>query len=356
MTQSSGQPRKTATATTVARSIEKWFPDSARELPWRKNRDGWRSLVSELMLQQTQASRVAEIFEGFMVQFPSPQVLAEADEDAVLAAWKGLGYYRRARLLQAAAVVICREYGGEVPREVPVLESLPGVGPYTAGAVASIAFGKRAPIVDGNVARVIARLDGLDFPGGDPALMRAAWKRAGELVEVCQKPAILNEGLMELGASICTPAPRQPRCTACPLRGSCQARKLGISGSIPRARPRVSRRIIHHHAVAIQRNGKWLLTQRSRSGHWAGMWELPSVEDSRPLGIPELNDALAISTTDLHLVDEFTHLLSHREIRLRIYSARTRQRRGEWRTIEEIEELAMSSAMRKALRLAGKWS
>jgi A/G-specific adenine glycosylase len=301
------------------------------------------------MLQQTQANRVADIFESFMRRFPTPATLAGAEEDEVVAAWKGLGYYRRARMLRAAAMVICEQHAGEVPHELDALESLPGVGRYTAGAVASIAFKQRAAIVDGNVSRVIARLDAVDRPGGDPSLLRHAWKRADELVEASNDPALFNEGLMELGASICTPSPRPPRCRECPLRGSCQARKQGLETRIPRARPRAKRRIVHHHAVALRRDERWLLTRRARTGHWAGMWELPSVEDSQVLDTEELQKALPIRTTNLKLVDEFTHLLSHREIRLRIYTARTRQRRGEWCSLEEIEEIAMSSAMRKVI-------
>lgn len=304
------------------------------------------------MLQQTQAARVAEVFEKFMRQFPSPAVLAGSEEDEVVAAWKGLGYYRRARMLRAAAVVICTEHGGKVPQDLTSLEALPGVGRYTAGAVASIAFGQRAAIVDGNVARVIARLDAIDQPGGDSQLMRHAWQRATDLVTACKDPATLNEGLMELGASICTPAPRDPRCTECPLRKSCKAFSLGVASQIPRPRPQTKRRILYHHAVAIERDERWLLMRRNRNSHWAGMWELPSVEDDRAMETDVLSQALPIRTSNLQLVDEFTHLLSHREIRLRIYTARTRQRRGEWRSLTEIEEIAMSSAMRKAIRRA----
>ena len=346
---SASQPRPKA----VSNAIEGWFPGVARALPWRTNRSGWRALVSELMLQQTQASRVAEMFEAFMGRFPTPKAMAEAGEDAVVAAWQGLGYYRRARLLYAASVVIVDEHGGRVPEEVEELEALPGVGRYTAGAVASIAHGKRAPIVDGNVARVIARLDEVDRAGDDPELRRHAWSRATELVEACTSPAILNEGLMELGASICLPNPRTPDCGSCPLRAVCRSGGSDSVGRIPRPKQRATRKVVVHHAVAIRRGDSWLLVRRPTTGTWAGMWELPSVERPRALADSKLAEALPFRVTNLQLVDTFTHLLSHREVRFRIYTAQSRVRRGEWRSWSEMADMGMSSAMRRAIeRLA----
>lgn len=347
MSLSPPQSRSNATAPSVCKGVEQWFPDSARAFPWRSHRTPWRSLVSEIMLQQTQASRIAEIFEAFMERFPTPRAMAEAGEEAVLEAWKGLGFYRRARSLFHAACLIDREFGGEVPRSAKTLQSLPGVGRYTAGAIMSIVFGDREPIVDGNIIRLIARLDLVEGALGDRALESHAWARAEELVGAASDPAILNEGLMELGASICTP--RSPSCGTCPLKHLCHAKLHERTEEIPQPRRTTPRRVVVHHAVGIERNGKWLLTQRPAAGHWAGMWELPSVESEMALSEKRVAEGLEFRVTNLQLVETFTHLLSHREIQFRIYTARTRQRKGVWHSPAVLEEIAMSSAMRRAI-------
>ena len=350
MPENRSRTRTRSAIRSIVGGIEAWFPEAARDLPWRRNRDPWRCLVSELMLQQTQVSRVSEMFEGFMARFPTPNAMVEAGEDAVLGAWKGLGYYRRARLLHAAAMRIVEEHGGAVPRDLELLKALPGVGDYTAGAVASIAFGEVAPIVDGNVARVIARLDELDLASDDPALRKHAWSRAQDFAEAAGNPGILNEGLMELGASICLPAPARPACTSCPVRRHCQASRSGTAADLPRPKTRKARKVVVHHSVAIWRDGHWLLQRRPEKGTWASMWELPSIESPSTLSDAKLREKLSFQVTNLQLVDEFTHLLTHREVRFRIYRARSRVRRGEWRAPNEMEDMAMSTAMRRAIR------
>ncbi len=311
--------------------------------------------MSELMLQQTQVSRVEEVFEPFMARFPTPEAMADAGEEAVVAAWKGLGYYRRARMLYAAALAVVTEHGGAVPQDPEVLETLPGVGRYTAGAISSIVFGKKVPIVDGNIARVLARLDDINLPHGDPALLKRSWVRASELVQSCDKPGILNEGLMELGASICLPAPRGPSCEHCPLKGMCRARRSGREKIVPSPKPKTVRTVIHHYVVGIQRNDRWLLQVRPSRGHWGGMWEPLSVESKTELSRDELLSGLPIQVQNLKdAPGGFKHLLSHREIRMYLYTATTRVRSGFWYDLEEIEELAMSTAMRKAILKLGQ--
>lgn len=300
------------------------------------------------MLQQTQARRIAEVFEAFMEKFPSPKAMAAAGEDAVLEAWKGLGFYRRARALYKAACVLEESFGGVVPTDVATLRTIPGIGRYTAGAIASMVYGLREPIVDGNIIRVVARLDLIDKAMGDRDLERTVWTRAEELVRCAEDPAILNEGLMELGAQLCTP--RTPSCEACPVRRLCRAKREGRASLVPRPRATTTRRVVVHHAVALERNGRWLLVQRPPRGHWAGMWELPSVESDRVLSDDVFAEQLPMRVRALRLVETFTHLLSHREIRFRIYTARTLQRKGEWRSPEVVETCAMSSAMRRAIQ------
>jgi len=193
------------------RALERWFARHARDLPWRRRRTGYRALVAEVMLQQTQVSRVAERYVEFLRRFPTVRGLAEADEQEVLAAWQGLGYYRRARNLHAAARLIVAERGGRIPRTVDGLRQLPGVGRYTAGAIASIVYGAPAPIVDGNVQRVIARWDANDAPPADASTVAETWRRAEDLVGATARPGVLNEALMELGATVCTPVNPMPR-------------------------------------------------------------------------------------------------------------------------------------------------
>lgn len=274
-------PRRAAA---IAAAVERWFADprNVRPLPWRPGprrlrRDPWAALVSEIMLQQTQASRVAERFPGFLAQFPDPCALAEADEDTVLGAWQGMGYYRRARALHAAARAIVERHGGSTPRDVESLRALPGVGAYTAGAVASIACGVRTPIVDANIARIVLRLDASESPIGSREADRLAWEHAGALVGRAESPGALNEGLMELGATVCLP--RSPRCGACPLARLCRAHRTGMQGSIP-VRPEKKPRRIERHAAVVVRNaaGEVLLERRPPGGLWGGMWQVITVE------------------------------------------------------------------------------
>ena len=348
MTPSSTISASKPSARRVCRGVEQWFPDAARAFPWRSNRTPWRSLVSEIMLQQTQASRIADVFEAFMAKFPTPKAMADAGEDAVVEAWKGLGFYRRARSLYKAACVLDESFGGEVPSDVATLRTIPGIGRYTAGAIASMVYGLREPIVDGNIIRVVARLDLIDKTMGDRDLERTVWARAEDFVRLADDPAVLNEGLMELGARLCTP--RTPSCGACPVQRLCRAKREGRASDVPRPRVRTTRRVVVHHAVALERNGQWLLVQRPPSGHWAGMWELPSVESDGVLSDEAFAEQLPMGIREVRLVETFTHLLSHREIHFRIYTGRTRQRKGAWRSPEIVENCAMSSAMRRAIQ------
>jgi A/G-specific adenine glycosylase len=198
----------------VAGAIVSWFAENARALPWRSRRSGYTALVSEIMLQQTQVDRVEPRYRAFLKRFPSVQSLAEADEADVLKAWEGLGYYRRARMLHAAARIIVSDMGGRIPRNLGELRRLPGVGRYTAGAICSIVHGQKTAIVDGNIARLLARIDGVHLPRGEQAFDTWCWKRAQTLVDASDDPARFNEGMMELGAVVCTP--RSPRCRGVP--------------------------------------------------------------------------------------------------------------------------------------------
>lgn len=330
-----------------------WFEREARDLPWRCKRTGYTALVSEAMLQQTQVSRVIDCYRRFMKAFPNVRALAEADEQAVLAQWQGMGYYRRARNLHAAAKMIVREFGGRVPSDIERLMRLPGVGRYTAGAIASIAFGEVAPIVDGNVERVLLRVSAHRFD--ERQAKTQAWADAGALVRIAPRPGAFNEALMELGATVCLPAPKTPCCDVCPIAKWCRARKQRLQQVIPPAKRRANQRLVHHHAIIITRPGSQavLLEQRGDGGMWAGMWQTPTVESDVALSATEVAARLACPTIEgLSSRGEFTHSTTHRAIRFHVLAANSRSRRGIWRAIDDIADLPMSNAQRKVLRFA----
>jgi len=257
-----------------------WFRRNRRDLPWRDEpRQAYRVLVSELMLQQTQVDRVVPRFDDFVRRFPNWHRLAKASEDEVLAAWSGLGYYRRARLLHRLAREVV-DRGGELPETAAELEMLPGIGPYTAAAVASLVHGERVPVLDGNVARVAARQ--LTF-GGDP---RSAAGRSTLMGWVCglhegRSAGEVNEALMELGATLCRPT--APECDACPISGGCNARRLGRAEEfpIPRARrPTVDLGWVA--ACCIDETGRWLLRRVSQGPILRGLWLPPIAHLANP--------------------------------------------------------------------------
>ena len=207
-----------------------WYRRERRDLPWRRTRDPYAIWISESMLQQTRTETVIPYYERFLDRFPDVDTLADAELDDVLGAWAGLGYYSRARRLHAAARVVADEFGGRLPEDAETLRTLPGVGRYTAGAVASIAFDREEPVVDGNVARVLSRLRGIRDDLKRPAVIRRLWEEASALARG-PHPGDLNQALMELGATVCVP--RTPRCAGCPLTRRCDARRRGDAATLP---------------------------------------------------------------------------------------------------------------------------
>ena len=298
----------------LAGRLEAWFPSAARDLPWRRARSGYAALVSELMLQQTQVSRVITAFEAFMARFPTPAALAAADEDAVLASWQGLGYYRRARLLHAAVKAVVERHGGEVPAGAEALRLLPGIGRYTAGAIASIVHGAPEPIVDGNVLRVLSRAAGAPTTAGDRASEAWAWEQAQRFVAAAASPAVANEALMELGATVCTPA--APACGRCPLAGACTARAAGTASAIPAPRKAAARRTVHWHALVDHRDGGVLLDRRPDRGLWARLWQPPTVEADGPLDAGALAAAWG---APVDRIASFVHVTSHRDVSFTVW-------------------------------------
>ena len=256
-------------------ALLRWYEGQARDLPWRRTRDPYAIWVSEVMLQQTQVSVVLPYWTAFLARFPDVGALARASLDEVLAAWRGLGYYARARNLHRAAQAVAERHGGRLPDDVDALRALPGFGRYTVGAVASIAFGRAVPLVDGNVARVLARLFGVEGATGDASREKRLWALAEALVEG-ERPGDWNQALMELGATVCRP--EQPTCLLCPLRARCVALAAGKVTEIPAPKVPSRRQALHLAVVAARRGDAVLLVRRDGTGLFGGLWELPGVE------------------------------------------------------------------------------
>ena len=302
------------TASAFARKLLSWYDRHRRDLPWRIPRNGTEAtldpfhiLVSEAMLQQTQVATVIPYFERFLKRFPTITSLAEANEQEVLRQWQGLGYYSRARNLQRSARHVIEHHGGRLPRSVRELLELPGVGRYTAGAIASIAFGCRAPIVDGNVARVLCRLDKIERDPRERETGKLLWRRAGEILP-SNRCGDFNSALMELGATVCTP--RNPKCLLCPVRVHCEAHAGGVQETIPPPKKTQATPLLRRDVFCVRRAGRWLIEQRPPTGRWAGMWQFVTVEAGKAVD-PPVQRGDRIGTV--------THGLSHRRYEFRVF-------------------------------------
>ena len=319
---------------TLAERLLSWFSTARRDLPWRKEpRDPYRVWVSEVMLQQTRVDVVIPYFLRFIDRFPTLRELAAAPLDDVLALWSGLGYYARARNLHRAA----QACGGELPRTAALLQALPGFGPYTAAAVASLAFGEDVPLVDGNVARVLARVFALS---GDARAQ--SWILAAQLLPA-GRGGEFNEALMELGATVCTP--RSPDCSRCPLAEQCRGKSAPEKYPAPRARP--ARPLLEWNALALTRkDGAVLLARRPQDALFGGLWDLPT---ERPEGI-RLHGPLVPR-------GRVEQTLTHREVRVSIQAARAsgspKSPEVRWVAADGLAALGLSSLARKSLRRAG---
>lgn len=347
-------------------ALEQWFLVTRRTLPWRPPyrlpRDPYHAMVSEFMLQQTQVSRVLEYFPRFIAAWPNVAALAAAPVDDVLAAWSGLGYYRRARNLHAAARAVARDHAGQVPADVSALRALPGIGPYTAGAIASIVFGRPEPAVDGNVTRVLLRVEGRRTPPTDPKTVRWTWARATDLARAAGDPGLWNEGLMDLGATVCLPPPARPRCDVCPLRAHCRAFARGLQDRIPAPKPAPASRDVHAAcAVVLRGEGparKVLLEQRAHPGLWHGLWTPPMLMPART-GASTAALARALRVRGLRLVGTLERATSAARVRFGVYAASavgtgggkagTGERR--WVRLDALGSVGLSSAHRRIVEM-----
>lgn len=244
-------------------------------MPWRRTKNPYRILLSEVLLQRTRVVSGTRYYERFLERFPDLPTLAAASEQDVLRAWEGLGFYRRAQNLHRAAKAIMHRFGGHIPSNAESLRELPGIGPYTAGAVASIAFGECVPAVDGNVMRVLARVYRIEADVSKGAGRAQVWSRAGSLVPA-SRPGAFNQALMELGATVCTP--KSPSCSHCPLEDVCLARGFGLQGRLPNI-PRARKpRVVPVAFALVESRRRVLLVRRPDSGLLAGLWSLPGGE------------------------------------------------------------------------------
>lgn len=333
------QPAVQRKARRLAGRLLDWYGDHARDLPWRHTADPYAIWISEIMLQQTQVATVMAYWERWMQALPTVHHLARAKPDRVLKLWEGLGYYSRARNLQAAAQQIISQHNGVFPNDPTAIRALPGIGRYTAGAVSSIAFNLPEPIVDGNVTRILTRLFG--WPG-DPkgkAMQLQLWSVAATMVRQVEDCSSLNQSLMELGATICHP--RSPNCESCPVAKSCVARKQSTIDLIPapsKRAPVEQRRI---EAYWITRAGKVLLQQRRPGFHNAGFWELPNNETSPPIRLPAKAAPLAT----------VRHTITKYRIQLEAYAVdKPKSLSGRWCGMEELNALPLTAAHRKLLQ------
>ncbi len=311
------QPRYKKTPALLLR----WFDENARDLPWRRTKDPYAIWVAEVMLQQTQSDTVKPYYHRFLKRFPTVRHLARAKLDSVLKVWEGLGYYSRARNLHRAAREVVRTFGGRLPQTKKELLTLPGVGLYTAGAIASIAFGRAEPLVDGNVTRVLCRLFRIRQDPRSGIVRKNLWILAEALLPA-DKAGSFNQAMMELGATVCLP--RSPRCQACPLRRTCSAREHDEQEKLPR---RASRKPLPRHKVVvavIYRNSRILIDKRKPNGLLGGLWEFPGgkVRKGEPLETAlarEVREELRVTVRILRPLATVQHSYSHFSVTLHVF-------------------------------------
>lgn len=346
------------------RRLLAWYGKHSRELAWRRTRDPYRVWLSEIMLQQTTVAMATPYFDRFAAAFPTVQDLAAADESLILRMWEGLGYYRRARAMHAAARAIVAEYAGKFPQDVAALMQLPGVGRYTAGAIASFAFDHPAPIVEANTLRVFARLTGYRRDVTKGPGQRHLWAVAEELVPQ-NGAGRFNHALMELGALVCKPA--DPHCDRCPVFMHCQAFRLNLQQKIPvlAAKPKITP--IRAAAVVVKRNGAFLLRQCPAEERWAGLWDFPRFDLREKASGQELNaqiignvrDQTGIVVQPGPIFKTLKHGVTRYRITLDCFTAKrvsgrlrsTADRPVRWTPVSELATLPLSVTGRKIANL-----
>jgi A/G-specific adenine glycosylase len=333
-----------------------WFSQEKRDLPWRRDRDPYRIWVSEIMLQQTRVDTVIPYYENFMELFPTLDEFANADEEKILKAWEGLGYYSRVRNLQSACREVQEKYGGIVPNNPKDIANLKGIGPYTAGAVLSIAYGVPEPAVDGNVMRVLSRILSIKNDIAKPAT-RKIFEEAVRILISTENPSYFNQALMELGALICTPT--SPSCLLCPVREYCTAFAAGIQKELPVKTKKVKQRDVSLVAgILTNDEGKILIHKRPEKGLLANLWEFPNFECTSELKqdlLHQLKSEYEVETQLLENLGHIEHVFTHLKWYIHVYSGRIisevkENSRLKLVSLDEIEAYAFPVSHQKMLQ------
>ena len=342
------------------RRLQVWYRKHERDLPWRKNSDAYSVWVSEVMLQQTQVETVRKYFQRFMAAWPTVADLAQASEKEVLRQWEGLGYYRRARGLHAAAKRVVAEYDGRFPETLKELMQLPGIGRYTAGAIVSIAYNKRAPILEANTIRLLSRLVAYRDDPTKSAGQRLLWQVAEELLPR-KEFSRFNQSLMELGSLVCTP--KTPDCPACPVAKLCAAHQQGVVEQLMPTTKKTVYTNLHEVAVVVQKHGRVLVRQCSPGERWAGLWDFPrfGIESEGPLFSQKEIESKLIEQTGIGatlgpLLKTLKHGVTRYRITLDCYQADYQQGRlqssqTKWVSLVELADYPLSTTGRKIAAL-----
>ena len=330
-----------------------WYDQHARTLPWRGIHDPYRTWVSETMLQQTRVETVIGYFDRFLQRFPTVADLAASPEDDVLKMWEGLGYYSRARNLQKGAKQIMADFDGVIPSDVEQLRKISGVGPYTAGAIASIAFDRAVPAVDGNVIRVVSRLRGIRENVGIPSVRRALDAEAAALVPA-DRPGDFNQAVMDLGATVCTPG--TPACEKCPLQCCCDAYAAGDAEDLP-VLPRKNPPKVLHYAVCLIFSGDRVLMRQRTEAMLRGLWIFPMLEGSPtlrqlPNGVKKL---LKLPVTDVTSAGDAKHVFTHQIWQMQLFTMHAPENAESpagysFIPVAEMDSLAIPTAVKAAVR------
>lgn len=338
-----------------------WFRRRRRDMPWRRTRDPYAIWISEIMLQQTRVTAVTPYYLRFLEQFPTVEALAAARLDVVLKYWEGLGYYTRARNLHRAAQIVVREFGGRLPGTAEGLRSLPGIGRYTAGAVASIAFGLDEPVLDGNVTRVLCRVFRIAEPPKDDAVQRTLWRLARKLIPPGEA-GDFNQAMMELGATICQP--RNPRCDECPVQAFCRAYRAGDQAELPL---KAAKKPLQHHTVVagvIRKGLRILIDRRKPEGLLGGLWEFPGGKVERGETLPaalrrEVREEVGVAVAVGEEIAVVQHAYSH--FRITLHAFLCDYKRGtakpvqcdevKWVTVKQLSQFAFPKANHGILKV-----
>ena len=320
--------RDSAWRSRVRRRLLDWFEQNARDLPWRRNSTLYRVWISEIMLQQTQVATVIPYYQRFLKSFPTVKKLATADEQTLLSHWEGLGYYRRARSMHAAAKQIAQQHNGRFPDSYDDVLALPGIGRYTAGAILSIADDQRLPILEGNTQRVFSRWVALRAPAIDSAATKLLWEIAEGMLPR-KNPGMFNQAAMELGALVCTP--KNPSCEHCPVSRLCRARLAGLQEKIPGKVSRLSYEDRTEFAMVIagrggeQKQPTYLLRPLPAGGRWAGLWDFPRTTEasfeSVVAATPHLSDLVGVAISPGPRLTTIRHAVTKYRISLHVHTA-----------------------------------